>query len=188
MAEWICDGVPKDGKSYPQAEAHEPHTNYSPDCEVCGLPKESMTPAPTELIGSKLPLKKILGVAGLLAALVAIGFVASTVISDGCPQGTKKVAEECVDPYLEVHDSAIADGDSAQAIISRYRSVEDLKQAQNHLNSAIEGLATIPESASVYSQAQTKLAEYDDLAIQVGNVINNFQLCAIEPKPDDCLF
>jgi len=109
-------------------------------------------------------------------------------ISDGCPQGTQEVEGECIDPYLEVHESAIADGDSAQAIISRYRSVEDLEQAQEYLNSAIENLATIPESALVYSQAQTTLNEYDQLAIQVGNVINNFQLCAIEPKPDDCLF
>lgn len=187
MAEWICDGVPKDGKVYPNTEAHEPHTNYSTDCDLCGLPRESMS-AETKIIGSQIPIKAILGGVGILAALITLAFVGRTLISDGCPQGMEKVAEECVDPYLEVHESAIADGDSAQAIISRYRSAKDLEAAQKYLNSAIESLATIPESALVYSQAEAKLSEYDRLAVDVGNVINNFQLCAIEPKPDDCRF
>ena len=187
MAEWICDGVPKDGKVYPHSEAHEPHTNYSTDCDLCGLPRESMS-ATTKIIGSKLPIKAILGGVGLLAALGAIAFVGRSFVSDGCPQGMAKVEGECIDPYLEVHEAAVTEGNSARAIINRYRSVEDLEQAQQHLNSAIEDLATIPESALVYSQARDRLNEYDQLTIQIGNVINNFQLCAIEPKPDDCLF
>ena len=146
-----------------------------------------MSPA-TKIVGSKLPVKAIFGVVGLLVAVLAIAFVGRSLISDGCPQGTTKVADECVDPYLEVYESAIADGDSALAIIRRYRSVSDLEEAQQYLNSAIENLATVPESALVYSQAQTKLTEYDRLAVEVGNVMNNFQLCAIEPKPDDCRF
>lgn len=39
---WICDGIPKDGKSYPSAGPHPPHENYGPDCEMCGLPQEAM--------------------------------------------------------------------------------------------------------------------------------------------------
>jgi|GEM_PF-3990216 len=187
MAEWICDGVPKDGKVYPHSEAHEPHPNYSTDCDLCGLPRESMSPA-TKIISSKFPLKGILGGVGLLAALGAIAFFGRSLIGESCPQGTKKVAESCVDPYLEVHESALADGESALAIVRRYRSVSDLEEAQGYLNSAISDLTTIPESALVYSQAQTKLTEYDRLAVEIGNVINDFQLCAIEPKPDDCLF
>ena len=187
MAEWICDGIPKDGKEYPNSEAHEPHPNYSTDCDLCGLPREAMSPA-TRIIGSKLPLKAILGILGLLVLGLALVLVGRSLIGDGCPQGTEKVAESCVDPYLEVHDAATADGKSAREIISRYRSVADLEQAQQYLSSAIAQLNTIPESALIYSQARDKLGEYDKLASQVGNVINNFQLCAIEPKPKDCLF
>lgn len=187
MTEWLCDGVPKDGKVYPNSEAHEPHTNYSTDCDLCGLPRESME-AKTRIVRPQLPIKAILGGVALLAVLATLAVVGRSLLSDGCPQGTEKVADVCVDPYLEAHEAAIADGDAALAIISRYRSPEDLEEAQKYLNSAIEGLATIPESALVYSEAQTQLAEYDRLAVDVGNVINNFQLCAIEPKPDDCLF
>jgi len=69
MAEWICDGIPKDGKVYPDSEAHEPHPNYSTDCDLCGLPRESMNATTTKIIGgSKLPIKAILGGIGLLAA------------------------------------------------------------------------------------------------------------------------
>jgi len=189
MAEWICDGVPKDGKIYPdRGGVHEPLTNQGADCPECGLPKESMS-ATTKIIGgSEIPIKAILGAVAVLAALVTVAFVGRSIFSDGCPQGTEKIADVCTDPYLKVHEAAIADGESALAIISRYRSTEDLEQAQQYLNSAIESLAGIPESALVYAQAQTKLNEYDRLAVDVGNVINNFQLCAIEPKPDDCLF
>jgi len=40
---WICDGKPKDGKSYPDCSGpHEPYQNYTPDCEKCGLPREAV--------------------------------------------------------------------------------------------------------------------------------------------------
>jgi branched-chain amino acid transport system substrate-binding protein len=42
MSSWICDGVPKDGKTYPNAMPHEPYENTGPDCIVCGLPQEAM--------------------------------------------------------------------------------------------------------------------------------------------------
>ena len=44
MSSWMCDGVPKDGNSYPNAYAHEPYENTGPDCVICGLPKEAMQP------------------------------------------------------------------------------------------------------------------------------------------------
>ncbi|ACK73522.1 Extracellular ligand-binding receptor [Gloeothece citriformis PCC 7424] len=42
---WICDGVPKDGKDYPQAipGGHTPYENHGPDCNICGLPQEAMS-------------------------------------------------------------------------------------------------------------------------------------------------
>ncbi|MGV2388634.1 MAG UNVERIFIED_CONTAM: hypothetical protein LVR29_10970 [Microcystis novacekii LVE1205-3] len=44
MTTWQCDGIPKDGKTYPQAIAggHEPCENTTPDCPICGLPREAM--------------------------------------------------------------------------------------------------------------------------------------------------
>lgn len=47
MSSWMCDGVPKDGNSYPNASAHEPYENTTPDCVICGLPKEAMQPSTT---------------------------------------------------------------------------------------------------------------------------------------------
>jgi ABC-type branched-subunit amino acid transport system substrate-binding protein len=49
MTTWKCDGIPKDGKTYPQAIAggHEPCENTTPDCPICGLPREAMDPATT---------------------------------------------------------------------------------------------------------------------------------------------
>lgn len=41
---WICDGQPKDGKQYPNSGPHEPYENHGPDCLICGLPREAMTP------------------------------------------------------------------------------------------------------------------------------------------------
>lgn len=50
---WTCDGVPKDGKDYPQAipGGHPPHLNTTPDCMICGLPEESMQVASGALSG-----------------------------------------------------------------------------------------------------------------------------------------
>ncbi|GCL51111.1 hydrophobic amino acid uptake ABC-transporter [Microcystis aeruginosa NIES-3804] len=49
MTTWQCDGIPKDGKTYPQATAggHEPCENTAPDCPICGLPREAMDPVTT---------------------------------------------------------------------------------------------------------------------------------------------
>ncbi|MFB2837912.1 PstS family phosphate ABC transporter substrate-binding protein [Floridanema evergladense] len=43
MKIWICDGIPKDGKSYPNCSGvHPQHENYIPNCEKCGLPREAV--------------------------------------------------------------------------------------------------------------------------------------------------
>ncbi|MFN4066030.1 MAG: ABC transporter substrate-binding protein [Thermosynechococcus sp.] len=76
---WKCDGVPKNGKTYPNAGgAHPPYENFGPDCVVCGLPREAMEPASGNSSAgagkSKLPLvAAALGVVLLLAG--GIGFL-----------------------------------------------------------------------------------------------------------------
>jgi hypothetical protein len=40
----------------------------------------------------------------------------------------------------------------------------------------------------VYPEAKAKINNYHNLSGQIANVIQDFQPCAIEPKPDDCLF
>lgn len=41
---WICDGVPKNGQHYPNCSGpHPPEENHTPDCMICGLPREAMT-------------------------------------------------------------------------------------------------------------------------------------------------
>jgi ABC-type branched-subunit amino acid transport system substrate-binding protein len=69
MSSWICDGIPKNGKQYPNVPegGHEPYENYGPDCVICGLPQEAMKgsgkPGKTVVVGksgqessSSLPL------------------------------------------------------------------------------------------------------------------------------------
>ncbi|RMH66442.1 MAG: amino acid ABC transporter substrate-binding protein [Cyanobacteria bacterium J003] len=67
---WICDGVPKNGRTYPNASgAHPPYENFGPDCAVCGLPREAMEPASRANSSKKSPLPLVavaLGVALLL--------------------------------------------------------------------------------------------------------------------------
>ncbi|WKT81806.1 ABC transporter substrate-binding protein [Thermosynechococcus sp. PP45] len=76
---WKCDGVPKNGKSYPNASgAHPPYENFGPDCDICGLPREAMNPASGNSAAGagkwKLPLvAAALGVVLLLAG--GIGFL-----------------------------------------------------------------------------------------------------------------
>ncbi|MCT7981231.1 ABC transporter substrate-binding protein [Laspinema olomoucense] len=41
---WICDGVPKNGQHYPNCSGpHPPEENHTPDCMICGLPREAIT-------------------------------------------------------------------------------------------------------------------------------------------------
>ena len=147
MAEWTCDGVPKDGKNYPDSKAHDSCINYSANCQRCGLPRSAMNP-PRDRV-NKLPPKVIVRIGVLLGSIIAIALFNGVSFSDRCPSGTKKVATECVDPYLTVHQGAIADGDSANTIIRRYRSAAELQQARSYLAIAIKDLNSIPESALV---------------------------------------
>ncbi|MDV2998661.1 MAG: hypothetical protein N5P05_000267 [Chroococcopsis gigantea SAG 12.99] len=83
MSNWICDGVPKDGQQYPQAMqgGHPPYENSSPDCLICGLPREAMkkgsftppttpptTPSHTVLVGNPKP-----GNGNILIPAIVIG-------------------------------------------------------------------------------------------------------------------
>lgn len=74
MNPWICDGIPKDGKTYSSSGAHEPFENYGPDCAMCGLPKEAMGGGGS---GGGGGLNKV-AIAGAAAVVVAVvGIVAS---------------------------------------------------------------------------------------------------------------
>jgi len=62
--EWVCDGVPKDGKDYPDCSGpHEPYENTGPDCIICGLPREAIEPKKEK---SKLGVLPLAGLAILL--------------------------------------------------------------------------------------------------------------------------
>ncbi|MCT7961284.1 ABC transporter substrate-binding protein [Laspinema sp. D1] len=70
---WICDGVPKNGQHYPNCSGpHPPQENYTPDCMICGLPREAMTGKKSPQ-GSKTVLSG--GRGSNLPGLVAIALV-----------------------------------------------------------------------------------------------------------------
>ena len=79
MNSWICDGIPKDGKQYPNCSGeHEPYENFGPDCALCGLPKEAMKPGKHGKPGSSTTISQPsrMPVAPLIvaiAALIALG-------------------------------------------------------------------------------------------------------------------
>jgi ABC-type branched-subunit amino acid transport system substrate-binding protein len=83
MTSWICNGIPKNGKAYPNASGeHEDYENYGPDCVVCGLPKEAMDsstqPQTTRFMGgnsgtSSFPLPIIIGTVVLFLIIGGVG-------------------------------------------------------------------------------------------------------------------
>ena len=74
---WICDGVPKDGKQYPNcAGEHEPYENSGPDCVVCGLPQEAMQAgkaAKTTVAGTPGGKNKLLMPAIVVGIILVVG-------------------------------------------------------------------------------------------------------------------
>jgi phosphate transport system substrate-binding protein len=95
VASWTCDGVPKNGKQYPNQNPpgrHEPYENYGGDCVICGLPREAMQGG-----GAKLPIGAIASAitAVLLLAIGGAGFLFFR-STQSCPAGQQKVADVCV--------------------------------------------------------------------------------------------
>ncbi len=176
MSGWICDGIAKDGKNYPDlGGAHEPYENYSLDCEICGLPKGSEKPS-SKIGLSKILSKPILGIFTVIIILLAVGSVA---YFSGLIGGKR---------HLRTYEEALASGEEALSIVRTHTSPEELEQAQKQLNLAISKLSQIPPKAAIYVDAEAKMNSYDSLSLQIANKISNFELCAVEPKPDDCLF
>ncbi|GAB4554730.1 MAG: hypothetical protein Tsb0014_47600 [Pleurocapsa sp.] len=194
MVTWICDGRARNSKYYQDSHPHEPHENTGLDCEICGLPREAMDAADTEIIevpnsdeGKKLPFKAIIG--GIVVLLLGIaGYFLVVNLGDRCDAGMEKVAGECIDPYLETYNQAVTTGEKAEQLIDNYRTPQELEQAQQYLTSAIAQLRSIPDDAPIFSEAIEKINLYENRSREVVRVIDNFQLCAIEPKPDYCRF
>ena len=179
MSGWICDGIPKDGENYPElGGAHEPYENYSLDCDICGLPKGSEKSS--RKIGlPKILSKPILGVLTVGIILLVLGSAAYFTYFNSLMGGKR---------HLSSYEEAVASGEEALAIVRAHRSPEELEQAQKHLELAINKLSKIPPKAAIYSEAEVKMNSYDSLSLQITNKISNFELCAVEPKPDYCLF
>jgi hypothetical protein len=188
MIGWYCDGIPKNGKKYTQAQFHKPHFNYGLKCEICGLPQDAMNFETVTASFNYFSYQVILGIAVVILILGGGIYLSSFLKLGNCPQSMQKIEGKCIDPYLGTYELGIQDGEKAFAIVKTYRTPEDLKQAQIYLKTSINKLSEIPPSALIYSEAKAKINNYENLLKQITKVINDFQLCAIEPKPDDCLF
>ena len=154
---WTCDGVPKNGQSYPEFEPHEQHQpelNHSSDCTVCGLPKEAMDKPKTEL-----PLKPVL-IAVAIGGIFLGGGIAYTSIAKGCDAGMQKIDGQCIDPYLQPFQSAKQQGDEAIKLAQNYQTIEDLEKAGLSLGDAIDRLNQIPEEAAIFNETQNLLQTY----------------------------
>ncbi len=176
MSGWICDGIPKNGENYPElGGAHDPYENYSLDCDICGLPKGSEQPS------RKIGFPKILSkpILGALTVGIILLVVGSAAYFNSLISGKR---------HLSSYEEAVASGEEALAIVRNHRSPEELEQAQKYLELAINKLSEIPPKAAIYPEAEAKMNSYDSLSLQITNKISNFELCAVEPKPDYCLF
>lgn len=83
LQSWQCDGIPKNGKQYPNCSGeHEPYENFGPDCVMCGLPREAMESGPqsskTVMAGGGASGEKknwlIPGIIVALLILAGVGF------------------------------------------------------------------------------------------------------------------
>ena len=164
---WICDGIPKDGKEYPDlGGAHDPYVNYAPDCDECGLPKESSVPS-----SQSIPITTVIIAAVALVIVMAGGGVFYAVKMKGCETGLEKIDGQCIDPFLQAYQDAAQQGDGAITIANSYQTLEDLEQAQLTLANAVTKLVQIPSEALVYRQVETKLEEYDQKRVEINNNI-----------------
>lgn len=177
MPSWTCDGIPKDGKEYPDfGGAHEPYENYSSECDICGLPEKSQGTHVEPPEDGKLN-QYILG-----AVAVGILFLAggSAAYFSGLVGG---------DRYLNTYEEAVASGDEALSIIRTHSNSDELAQAQEYLSEAMTKLSQIPQKTAIYPQAEAKMSDYDTQSVQIANKLSSsdFQLCA-DPKPEICRF
>ncbi|MFM2311362.1 MAG: hypothetical protein RLZZ04_638 [Cyanobacteriota bacterium] len=192
MSSWICDGVPKDGKDYPDFSGpHEPISNDLPDCEYCGLPQEAM------IVGSgSESVTQILGGSGNRSRVILIGAIGALILVVGSiAYFTGFTSWINGDRHLKTYEAAIASGDQALSIIGSHNNPEELTQAQEYLSSAIVELSKIPQKAAIYADAEAKMNNYDNLSVQIANKLNSIGsnsvddwLCAEEPKPKKCIY
>ena len=168
---WICDGIPKDGKEYPGlGGAHEPCKNFSTDCEICGLPKESSTPK-----SPPFPIKTVIIAAIALIATIAGGNLLYTIVFNSCEPGLEKIDGQCVDPFLQLYQEATQEGDRAITIANSYQTLEDLQSSSESLKDAIAQLNTIPENAPVYGKDQNNVADYQNQLKAINTNLNREQ-------------
>ena len=167
---WNCDGIPKNGREYSGLGGeHPPHENYSLDCEICGLPKESQSTQASKKVA--IPIKTIATVAIVGVLAIAGGVTAYNFIAKGCETGLEKVDGQCIDPFLEPYQKAIRQSDEAIDLAGGYQSVEDLKIANSTLSEAITELSQIPSEALIYPEVESKLEEYKQKRTEINSHI-----------------
>ncbi|MEY2979587.1 MAG: hypothetical protein RLZZ435_3727, partial [Cyanobacteriota bacterium] len=100
---WICDGIPKNGKSYPEAKGkHQPVDNNDLNCIECGLPKESIDPPPTPALPWRLSV-----LVAFAIALMGTGSFLLVTDQLRCDPGFERMAGKCVDPYRDRYLEAV---------------------------------------------------------------------------------
>lgn len=107
---WICDGVPKDGKEYPNSSGpHAPQENYGPDCVICGLPKEAMQPGKTKVSGNDVGKPPLVPIAAAIALMLLVGGGGWWYVSQQNKNETdgNPTAAISVNPLAIVSDTAI---------------------------------------------------------------------------------
>ena len=163
---WTCNGIPKDPK-YGRGEAHEEHENYSTDCDLCGLPRESQIEPK-----KPLPIKAMLiAIAGLL--VLAGSGTAYTLMAKGCEPGLAKMDGQCLDPFLDPYTKAIEQGNEAIALAKDYKSISDLEKAQLSLGDAVKQLELIPSEALIYEETTSKLTDYRQNKTAIDDNLNS---------------
>jgi hypothetical protein len=166
---WTCDGIPKDGKDYSGlGGSHEPHVNYTTDCDLCSLPYESSIKKP-----GGIPKPAIIAAIAAGVILLIGGGTAYTFVFKGCSQGMQKIDGQCIDPYRQAYDESVANGDKALNMVKTSpKNLQTLTTAQGILTNAITQLTGIPADALVYAEVQQKLPIYDREKAKIQTIID----------------
>ncbi|MEP0840004.1 ABC transporter substrate-binding protein [Trichocoleus sp. AS-A1] len=208
QGKWICDGVPKNNnQQYPSNEAHPSQENHGPDCIVCGLPREAMSPQKSQKTviskppGSKpsflLPILILLGILAALAggfglykltqgnkqpAIVASPETQSPTASDNAPT-------ETADPQAIASDTA----DNAELISQGEKILlKDATSSQKTAAAVAFAQKNWEDAIAQYQQAvsvnpndpESKIYLNNAKAKKAGNPLTMAVVVPITPSPD----
>ena len=123
---WICDGVPKDGKTDPSvSKPHAPYKNFSEDCTICGLPKSAAIPPKKTVQRDTSNLKPIAATLAIVTLGLGLGY--GFLKSKDCLPNQQKVNGVCTAASSNAATASIAND------VTIYNRLQDVPKVPSGL-------------------------------------------------------